>query len=81
MRHTSRSLVASLSASALLPLFLVSSSPDASAQAFTFVERNGHAGLNIPMNGGKPGAAVEDFNGDGWMDIIMFGMTNGRMRL
>lgn len=81
MRHARGSFLASLGTTALIPLSLVSLSSTASAQSFQFVERAGHAGLSIPMSGGRPGAAVGDYNGDGWMDIIFFGMWNGRMRI
>ncbi len=63
-------------------LGLVALLPSAASAQFSFVEVTAELGLEFPLASSPgPGSAVADYNGDGWPDIILFGIDNSPPRI
>lgn len=54
-------------------LLLVVTGAPAAAQSFEFVDVTEEVGLRVPLGIPTPGVAVGDYDGDGWLDVVVFG--------
>ena len=66
-------------ASTLAVLSTLTSAP-LLAQGFQFEDVTTAAGLDVSLAPNTPGSAVGDFDGDGWIDLILFGLRESGAR-